>query len=100
VLARKEADGLIPSGAADVIFSEFLADVGNGSVALLPMQEAEETRFRHLVSRLHQAKPPLFTRMLDGMHIATADLHGATEFVSTDLNLRKCAAALGLALYP
>ena len=100
VLARKEADGLIPSGAAEIIFNEFLADIGNGLVALLPMREAEEDRFRHLVSRHYQAKPALFTRTLDGIHIATADLHGATEFVSTDVNLRKCAAAIGLALFP
>jgi len=42
----------------------------------------------------------LFTRTLDGIHVAAADLHAATEFVSTDLNLRKCAAALGLSVYP
>jgi predicted nucleic acid-binding protein len=100
VLARKEADGLIPSGAAEIVFNEFLTDVGSGAVVLIPMQEAEEDRFRHLVLRLYRSKPPLFTRTLDGIHVAAADLHGATEFVSTDLNLRKCAAALGLSVYP
>jgi predicted nucleic acid-binding protein len=100
VLARKEADGLISSGAAEIIFNEFLADVGSGVVVLVPMNGAEEERFRNLVLRLYRSKPPLFTRTLDGIHLATADLHGATEFVSTDLNLRKCAAAIGLAVYP
>jgi uncharacterized protein with PIN domain len=100
VLARKEADGLIPSGAAEIIFNEFLADVGGGTVVLVPMQDAEEERFRNLVLRLGRSKPPLFTRTLDGIHVATADLHGATEFVSTDLNMRRCAAAIGLAVYP
>lgn len=100
VLARKEADGLIPSGAAEIIFDEFLTDVGSGAVVLVPMREAEEDRFRHLVLRLYRSKPPLFTRTLDGIHVATAVLHGATEFVSTDLNMRKCAAAIGLAVYP
>jgi len=100
VLSRKEADGSIPSGAAEIIFNEFLADVSHGLVALLPMQEAEENRFRHLVSRLYQSKPSLFMRTLDVIHIATADLHGVSEFVSTDLNLRKCATAIGLALFP
>ena len=37
VLSRKEADGSIPSGAAEIIFNEFLADVSHGLVALLPM---------------------------------------------------------------
>lgn len=100
VLARKEADGLISSGAAEIIFNEFLADVGTGVVVLVPMNGAEEERFRNLVLRLYRSKPPLFTRTLDGIHLATADLHGATEFVSTDLNMRKCAAAVGLAVYP
>jgi uncharacterized protein with PIN domain len=100
VLARKEADGLIPSGAAEIIFNEFLADAGSGAVVLLPMHEAEEDRFRELVLRLSRSKPPLFTRTLDGIHVATAVLHGAIEFVSTDLNMRKCAAAIGLAVYP
>src|SRR5208283_5026864 len=94
VLARKEADGLIPSGAAEIIFDEFLTDVGSGAVVLVPMYEAEEDQFRNLVLRLYRSKPPLFTRTLDGIHIATAVLHGATEFVSTDLNMRKCAAAI------
>jgi hypothetical protein len=100
VLARKEADGMIPSGAAEIIFNEFLTDVGGGTVALIPMQEAEEDRFRNLVLRLYRSKPPFFTRTLDGIHVAAADLHGATEFVSTDLNLRRCAAAIGLTVYP
>jgi predicted nucleic acid-binding protein len=100
VLARKEAGGLIPSGAAEIIFNEFLADVGTGVIVLLPMQEAEEDRFRNLVLRLNRLIPPLFTRTLDGIHVATADLHGATEFVSTDLNMRKCAAAIGLSVHP
>jgi hypothetical protein len=41
-----------------------------------------------------------FTLTLDGIHVAVADLHGATEFVSTELNMRGCAAAIGLAVYP
>ena len=100
VLARKEADGLIPSGASEIIFNEFLADVAGGRVVLVSMNEAEEDRFRNLVLRLCRSKPPLFTRTLDGVHIATAVLHGATEIISTDSNMRRCAAAIGLAVYP
>lgn len=100
VLARKEADGSIPPGAAVIMFSEFLADVASGAVVLISMNEAVEGRFRNLVLRFNGSKPPLFIRTLDGMHVATADLHGATQLVSTDLNMRKCAAAIGLAVYP
>ena len=100
VFSRKEAGGLIPSGAAEIVFHEFLTDVSLGTIILLPMHAAEEDRFRHLLPRLQHSKPPLFTRTLDGIHLATADLHGATEFVCTDINLRKCASAIGLALFP
>jgi predicted nucleic acid-binding protein len=100
VFARKEADGLIPAGTAEIIFSEFLADVASGTIVLVQMNETVEDRFRNLVLRIFRSKSPLFTRTLDGIHVATADLHGATEFVSTDTNMRKCAAAIGLKIFP
>jgi predicted nucleic acid-binding protein len=59
-----------------------------------------ETRFQQLVLRLHRLNPPLLVRTLDGIHIATADYHGADALVATDTNMRKCAAAIGLKLYP
>ena len=71
-----------------------------GTVVLVPMHEAEEDRFRNLVLRFCRSKPPLFTRTLDGIHVATAVLHGASEMISTDLNMRKCAEAAGLVVYP
>jgi hypothetical protein len=100
VLARKEAGGLLPTGAAEVIFGRFLADVAAGKVALVPMDSQVETRFQQLVLRLHRLNPPLAVRTLDGIHIAAADLHGADALVATDMNMRKCAAAIGLKLYP
>jgi predicted nucleic acid-binding protein len=100
VLARKEAEGLIPTGTAEAIFGSFLADVAAGKVTLVPMNSPAETRFQQLVLRLHRLSPPLVVRTLDGIHIAAADLHGADALVATDTNMRKCAAALGLKLYP
>ena len=44
--------------------------------------------------------PALSVRTLDGIHLAAADLHGADAVVATDTNLRKCATAIGLKLYP
>jgi predicted nucleic acid-binding protein len=100
VLTRKEAEGVIVSGAAQKIFSKFLADVSAGNVRLTPMDQNLESRFRQLVVRLHSLSPPLVVRTLDGIHLANADLQGATEFVATDANMRKCAAAIGLKLFP
>ena len=100
VLARKEAEQLIAAGAAEAIFAKFEGDVAAGRVTLLPMDSATEERFRKLTLRLHRLAPPVFTRTLDAIHLGTADLHQAAEFVATDVNLRKCAAAMGLPLYP
>jgi predicted nucleic acid-binding protein len=100
VLARKEAEGIILNGSTQKIFSKFLADVSAGNVKLTPMDQNLESRFRQLVVRLHSLSPPLVVRTLDGIHIANADLHGAAEFVATDANMRKCAAAIGLKLFP
>ena len=100
VLARKEAEGLIPTRAAEAIFARFLADISAGKVTLVPMSAPVETRFQQLLLRLHRLKPPLAVRTLDGVHIATADLHGADALVATDTNMRKCATAIGLKLHP
>lgn len=100
VLARKEAGGLLPIGAAEAIFGSFLADVAASKVVLAAMDSLVETRFQQLVLRLHRLNPPLVVRTLDGIHLATADLHGTDALVATDTNMRKCAAAIGLKLYP
>jgi predicted nucleic acid-binding protein len=100
VLARKEAEGALPIGAAGAIFTRFLSDIAAGRVGLIPMGLPLETRFHQLVLRLHRLMPPLVVRTLDGIHIATADLRGADMLVTTDTNMRKCASAIGLKLYP
>jgi uncharacterized protein with PIN domain len=100
VFARKEADQAIVAGAAEAVFARFEADVASGRVTLLPMNAAVEAQFRWLALHLHRHVPPVFTRTLDGIHLATASLHQATDFVATDFNLCKCAAAIGLKVFP
>lgn len=100
VLAKKEASGLIPTGAAEILYAEFLTDIDSGSIVVIPMSENVEELFRKLVLQLHSEKPPLLVRTLDGIHTATASLHDATEFISTDTNMRKCATAIGLKVFP
>ncbi|MCX6922064.1 MAG: type II toxin-antitoxin system VapC family toxin [Verrucomicrobia bacterium] len=100
VLVRKEAEGAIPARAAEAIFGRFLADIAAGKVRLVPLSPLLETRFQQLLLRLHRLPSPLVVRTLDGVHIATADLHGAAALVATDRNMRNCAAAIGLKLYP
>jgi predicted nucleic acid-binding protein len=100
VAARKEAEGVICAGKAEVVFSRFLADVLAGRVTLVPFDEAVENQFRDLVLRLHRLKPPIAARTLDCIHIATAELNGAVEVVATDIGLRKAASAIGLKIFP
>jgi predicted nucleic acid-binding protein len=100
VLVRKEAQGMISSGATHIVYSKFLSDISAGEIKLIAMDQNLELRFQQVVSRLHSLNPPLMVRTFDGIHVATADLHSATEFVATDANLRKCAAEIGLKLFP
>jgi predicted nucleic acid-binding protein len=64
------------------------------------MDGAVEERFRNLTLRLHRLAPPVFTRTLDAIHLATADSRAAAEFVVTDINLRRCAVTIGLKVFP
>ena len=100
VFARKEADQVITSGGAEAVFARFEADVASSRVTLLPMNRAIEDRYRQIALRLHRFTPPILTRTLDGIHLATADLSQAVELVATDGNLRKCAAAIGMKVFP
>jgi predicted nucleic acid-binding protein len=100
VLVRKEAEGMISPGGTHTIYSKFLSDVSTGKIRLTPMDRSLESRFQQMVSRLHSTNPPLLVRTFDGIHLASADLHGATELVATDTNLRKCSTAVGLKLFP
>jgi len=100
VFARKESEKVLIPGAADGLFARFEADVAANRIILLPMDERGEERFRNLTLRLHRLAPPIFNRTLDAIHLATADLHGAMEIIVADTNLRKCAAAIGLKVFP
>ena len=100
VFARKETEQIIAAGSAKAIFANFESDIAAGRITVLAMDEATEDRFRKLTLQLHRLLPPVFTRTLDAIHLGTADLHKATEFVDTDANLRKCAVAIGLKVFP
>jgi uncharacterized protein with PIN domain len=100
VFARKEAECLIAPGGSEALFALFEADVTAGRVTLVPSDAAAEARFRHVTLQLHRMSPPVFTRTLDAIHLAAASLVQAEAVVATDANLRKCASAIGLKLFP
>ena len=64
------------------------------------METAVEEQFRKLTLRLHRLSPPVFTRTLDAIHLATAQHYAATELVGTDAGLRKSALAIALKVFP
>jgi len=98
--ARKEAEGFIGAGKAEIIFARFLADVSAGKVTLVPFDEMVESHYRNLVLRLHRLKPPVVARTLDCIHVATAELINAEAVVVTDAGFRKAADVLGLKIFP
>ncbi len=79
--ARKEADQVSATGAAEAVFARFEVDVASGRVTPLPMSAAIEERFRKLALTLHRLTPPVFTRTLDAIYLATAELHQAGDLL-------------------
>ena len=79
---------------------KFTADIEAGRIVLLPHDSAIETHFQKLVLGLHRRQPPVVIRTFDAIHLATAELLGASEVITTDLRMRDGAAALGMQLFP
>lgn len=100
VLARKEADGVIHSGTTEKVFAGFERDVAEGKVLLEPLDQKVEQQFRQLILQVHRHKAGVLIRTADAIHIATAQMHNAVEFVVTDTTMRKCALAVGVKVFP
>src|ERR1700730_13399521 len=58
VAAKKEAEGHIAAGTAEIVFAKFLADTATGRMMLVPFDEKVEQKYRSLALRLHRLKPP------------------------------------------
>ena len=97
---RKEAEGILQSGAAQKLYSELLQDVGTGDVRLVELGPDVEREYGHVLTPCYQQNPRIPLRTLDALHLASARVAGETELVATDKRMRDAAKALGFSLFP
>lgn len=99
-LYRKEQAGDLKTGAAGILFEEFLSDLSTGRILSIPygMDTVEESR--NLINSVYRKKRPLTIRSLDVIHLASALLSKAKSLVTTDGRLREAAKLSGLQVLP
>ncbi len=92
----KEARSEIPRGSSGRVLSRFQSDLQQGRFTLIPLGIDIKTRTREIAARILQAKPPVFLRTLDGIHIATAMEMGFAGLITADKRMAEAALLLGL----
>ena len=92
----KEARGEIPRGSSTRVLLKFQTDLQQGRFLLVPMGIDIKTRTREIAARTLQAKPPVFLRTLDGIHIATVLELGSPELITADRKMADVASLLGI----
>jgi len=94
-LRRMERKGLIDRDFGNAALAYFLDDIAQARIKVLPLNPICLERAASLIAQL---KSPLAT--LDGLHLATALIHRAAHFFTTDLQLSRAALEAGLIVWP
>lgn len=97
-LIRKEAEGSIRRGAAEVLLDLFRKDVERTRFTLFPIGGDILRTAVLLAARCAQAGRPGTLRTLDGIHLATATALRCSAVATADRRMREGAAILGLPL--
>ncbi|MEN9637734.1 MAG: hypothetical protein RL077_6138 [Verrucomicrobiota bacterium] len=97
---RKEAEGALAPGAAQLLQAELQTDLCTGEWRLVEAGNRVEAEFNRIVDLCYLRTPPLFIRTFDAIHLASARVAGETEIVASDKRLREAARVLGFALFP
>lgn len=96
-MGLKEFRNEVLAGQAEASLRNFEKAIASGAIELRTLPESAFERGRRL-SR--QFTPDIGTRTGDLLHVAAALELGATSFFSFDIQQRKVAEAVGLALNP
>jgi predicted nucleic acid-binding protein len=97
---RRESEGALPSGEADQLYQDLLADIDDGDITEVPLTLALETEYGKVLRLCLLHSPPVFVRTNDALHLAAARLAGEQEFVSADSRQRAAATHLGFTVLP
>jgi uncharacterized protein len=100
VAFRKENDGVIQPGTAEMVLTQLIRDIAAGHVRLIEIQPRVEDEFNAVMAACYRHVPPVPIRTLDALHIASARADGQSELVATDKRMREAAKLFGLSLFP
>jgi predicted nucleic acid-binding protein len=95
--AANPREGVLQADA-DAALNQLEADLGGGVAVLAPCDLLEVLRLADDLSKRHTVKEGY--RSFDILHVATAQLLGAKQFLTFDEKQRKLAGAAGLAVKP
>ena len=97
---RKEADGALVTGDAELFQQQFDADIQSGAVKSVALNPDVEREFSAVLTKCLSQSPPVFVRTNDALHIATALAEGETYFVTADVRQGLAAALMGMTVLP
>ena len=97
---RKEGDGLIPAGSAEMVVTQVEQDIAAHEIRVIDIDAKVEAEFGALLRLCYRRTPVLAIRTFDAVHLATARAAGETEVVTTDKKMRDAAKLVGLSLFP
>ena len=97
---RKQAEGAIAAGDAEVFIQQFDADIAGGEIEAVALDDAVERQFADVLKTCFSQTPPLLIRTNDALHLASAKISGETEFVTADTRQRAAALLLGFTVLP
>lgn len=99
-LRRKEKEGFILAGQARIYLNRFDQDVASGELQVVELSPRVADEFEAFTEKCFSQDPPLLVRTFDMLHLASAQVAGVSEFVTTDKRLREGASLMGFILFP
>src|SRR5438045_262321 len=95
VFRRREAEGAIIAGGADVLYEEFRRDLASGLIEIQEETEEVGQEFADVLEQCYSAIPIVFLRTNDGLHLASAKAAAQIDFVTADLRQKWRRYTLG-----
>ena len=100
VFWRREAEGVLLSGEAAVLYGELNADIAAADILIQPETVDLEREFGVVLEKCFSQAPTTFIRTNDALHLASAKIAGELEFVTGDVRQRTAALLLGFTVLP
>ncbi len=97
---RKEAEGTVRPGTAQMLYNQLLQDVAASEIRMIELSPDVDREYDQVLTLCYQHTPMIPLRTLDALHLASARADGQTELVATDKRMRDAARLLGFALFP